>query len=54
MEIHTVGPSEFLSIDGPANIKVIDGKLYVLGVEYGPGSAFTVMRGQEDNSKVIR
>ncbi|BDR93290.1 Clp1/GlmU family protein [Vulcanisaeta souniana] len=53
MEIHTVGPSEFLSIDGPANIKVIDGKLYVLGVEYGPGSAFTVMRGRRIIAKSL-
>ena len=46
MEIQSIGPNEFLSIDGPASIRIIDGKLYVLGAEYGPGSSFTVMRGR--------
>ncbi len=41
-----MGPNEFLGIDGPASIRILDGKLYVLGVEYGPGSSFTVMRGR--------
>lgn len=41
-----MGPNEFLSIDGPASVRIIDGKLYVLGAEYGPGSSFTVMRGR--------
>ncbi|WP_054849119.1 Clp1/GlmU family protein [Vulcanisaeta sp. JCM 14467] len=46
MEIQSIRPNEFLSVDGPASIRVIDGKLYVLGAEYGPGSSFTVMRGR--------
>ena len=46
MEIQSIGPNEFLSIDGPASIRIIDGKLYVLGAEYGPGNSFTVMRGR--------
>lgn len=46
VEIQSIRPNEFLSVDGPASIRVIDGKLYVLGAEYGPGSSFTVMRGR--------
>ncbi|ADN50676.1 Clp1/GlmU family protein [Vulcanisaeta distributa] len=53
MEIQSVGPNEFLSIDGPASIRIIDGKLYVLGVEYGPGNSFTVMRGRRIIAKSL-
>ncbi|GAB6947024.1 Clp1/GlmU family protein [Vulcanisaeta sp. JCM 16161] len=53
MEVQSVGPNEFLSIDGPASIRIIDGKLYVLGAEYGPGSSFTVMRGRRIVAKSL-
>ncbi|WP_054856589.1 Clp1/GlmU family protein [Vulcanisaeta sp. JCM 16159] len=53
MEIQSIGPNEFLSIDGPASVRVIDGRLYVLGVEYGPGSSFTVMRGRRIIAKSL-
>ncbi|MGC9152123.1 MAG: Clp1/GlmU family protein [Vulcanisaeta sp.] len=53
MEIQTIKSGEFLSIDGPANVRVIEGKIYVLGVEYGPGSSFTVMRGRRIITKAL-
>ncbi|MGC8543276.1 MAG: Clp1/GlmU family protein, partial [Vulcanisaeta sp.] len=53
MEIQTIKSGEFLSIDGPANVRVIEGKIYVLGVEYGPGNSFTVMRGRRIITKAL-
>ncbi|ADY02314.1 GTPase or GTP-binding protein K06947 [Vulcanisaeta moutnovskia 768-28] len=53
MDIQTVGPNEFLSIDGPASIRVMNGRLYVLGVEYGSGDSFTVMRGRRIIAKSL-
>jgi polynucleotide 5'-hydroxyl-kinase GRC3/NOL9 len=53
VDIEAVGPGESLSIDGPANVKVLEGKLYVLGVEYGVGSSFTVMRGRRVIAKSL-
>ncbi len=46
MHTYTFGPGEFLCIDGPASVRVLGGRLYVLGVEYEEGSSFTVMRGR--------
>jgi len=53
VDIQTVGPNEFLSIDGPASIRVMNGRLYVLGVEYGSGDSFTVMRGRRIIAKSL-
>jgi polynucleotide 5'-hydroxyl-kinase GRC3/NOL9 len=53
VDIQAVGPNEFLSIDGPASIRVMNGRLYVLGVEYGSGDSFTVMRGRRIIAKSL-
>ncbi|MDT7970301.1 MAG: Clp1/GlmU family protein, partial [Vulcanisaeta sp.] len=53
MEIITVEPNELLTIDGPASVRVIEGRFYVLGVDYGPGNAFTVMRGRRVVAKSL-
>jgi len=53
VEIITVEPNELLTIDGPASVRVIEGRFYVLGVDYGPGNAFTVMRGRRVVAKSL-
>ena len=53
MDIIDIEPNELLIIDGPASIRIIEGRLYVLGVEYGPGSTFTVMRGRKVVTKPL-
>lgn len=46
METYTLEAGSTLKVDGPATARVISGRVYVLGVEYGINDRITIMRGR--------
>lgn len=46
METYTLDTGSILRVDGPATVRVVSGRIYVLGVEYGINDRITIMRGR--------
>ncbi|WP_069806886.1 Clp1/GlmU family protein [Vulcanisaeta thermophila] len=46
MDSYTLEAGSILRVDGPATVRVITGRIYVLGVEYGVNDRITIMRGR--------
>lgn len=40
-------------VDGPASVRILNGKVHVMGVDYGPGGRFTVLRARRILVKVL-
>jgi polynucleotide 5'-hydroxyl-kinase GRC3/NOL9 len=53
LAVHRLTKGSLVRIDGPANVRVLSGRVHVMGAEYGPGSRFTVLRARRVVVKAI-